>query len=483
MMKFSRIGATALALALSVTFLTPSTVSAANEKNYDAEYEVGLGNVRTSTYYDDDLVSVDNKKIAEYATKAEAEKAFADAGYKEDDGYSVKNWVKGGKDVWVIIQKIYKNEITGKTASKEEEVVDKYASEVQFDKTINIKKGEVTLLRVSLINGDTAIKKVKSSKKKVVTAALDKKNTSKMETNENVSYYMLEKDNDGNYFYYTSLGTKVIIPKDKEGDPDTSSNEYKNSNASSASVGIKLTAKKPGKAKLSFDVYNKNGTKTGTASITVVVQSDDDVFKTFSYGGKSLIMKNYGDSNYINDGREVGGSDNNFTDKKKGKLVIKANNGIKIVKIEIGKLSKKSFNGVVNDDDGTYENIDDDFETRTASGKSTYHPVDLNGDGDFLDTIYGISEKNGEAFTYKKFKSGKTLKLSTVGVSSTGKSSISYKKYVKNANDELVYFNSTGTSQSNLAPTVIRVTYYDKENKSYRVTTKTLYTTAKNSKK
>ena len=47
MRKISRIGATALALALSVSFLIPTQVYAANEKDNDRTQLIGLGNQKS----------------------------------------------------------------------------------------------------------------------------------------------------------------------------------------------------------------------------------------------------------------------------------------------------------------------------------------------------------------------------------------------------------------------------------------------------
>ena len=481
MRKLSRIGATALAIALSVTFLTPTTALAAKEKNYNSRRTVYLEkNVRTNTTYDNDLITVDVKNLGEFKDEEAAEAAFKAAGYSEEAGYYIDSANKAGNHIYVIQHKQYKNEITGATSIKKDDVVEKATKEDRFTKTIYIPKGEVTLVTARLINGDTTVKKVKTSKKSVITAELDKNNTYVYETNENAD---VEKDEAGNYFYYTTLGNKVYIPKNEYGYYDSKSAEYKNSNGSAASIGILVTAKKAGKAKLSFDIYNKAGVKTGTASVQVIVKSDFDVFKTFTYGGKSLILKTFGQTNYIDNGKVVGAHDNGYTDKAKGKLVIKANPGYKVVKIEIGKLTSKSYSGNAESYDGTTYNSDSDYSSATESGKSTIHPVDLNGDGDYMDTVYGIDEQGGNIYTFTKFKSGKTLKLSKVGES--GESAYTYNakenKYWsnKNANDELISAKSNEKGQEYLAPTVIRVTYYDMANKSYHVSERILWTDAK----
>ena len=115
MRKISRIGATALALALSVSFLIPTQVYAANEKDNDRTQLIGLGNHKSNDTYDKDLIIKDVRKIAEFATKAEADNAFSAAGYTSAGGYSVEEWERGGLPIFVIIQTTYKNQVTGAT--------------------------------------------------------------------------------------------------------------------------------------------------------------------------------------------------------------------------------------------------------------------------------------------------------------------------------------------------------------------------------
>ncbi|MBE5859455.1 MAG: hypothetical protein E7301_04945 [Butyrivibrio sp.] len=481
MKHFSRIGATALALALSVTFVTPTTVLAAKE-NYDAREYVRLERKKTNDTYSDGCITTDVKVVGQYDDYNAMIAAAEAAGYYKDDewvdGYAYEDRYNAAtsKYVYFITYTTYKNEITGQSSAKREDVDpdSTYAQEQSLTSKVYIDTDEVTLLGIQLRNGDTTIKKVKSSKKKVVTAKLDKKNSSKSVTNDNV--WDWDRDSAGNCYYYTTTGTKVILPKDSEGNLDFNSDAYKNSNASSGMAYIALTPKKSGTSKVSFDIYNRNNVKTGSASITVVARSDSDVFKKLTFGGKSLIEKKYGDTNYIDYGRKADDTDNGYTTKTKGKLVVKANKGYKITKIEVGKLTNKTENGSSDIYFGT-RNIDNEDYTSTTNYKGTNHFVDLNGDGDYLDTVRGQSESNSN-FTFKTIKSGKTLKLSTVAANGTTTATNNSKKD-KNANGELVNRTTTGKYQENLAPTVIRITYYDKDEREYRVKDYTLWRKAK----
>ena len=481
MKHFSRIGATALALALSVTFVTPTTVLAAKE-NYDARVDVELERKKTNDTYSYGCITTDVKVVGQYNDYDAMIAAAEAAGYYKDgkwvDGYDWEEQYDEAtrKDVYFITYTTYKNEITGQSSVKKDDVNPDptYTKELSLTSKVYIDTDEVTLLKIPLRSGDTTIKKVKSSKKKVLTATLDKKNNSKYVTNDNI--YAWNPDSDGNYYYYTTTGTKVILPKDSEGNLDETSEAYKNSNASSGTAYIVLTPKKSGTSKVSFDIYNRNNVKTGSASITVVARSDSDIFKKLTFGGISLIEKKYGDTNYIDYGRKVNDSDNGYTTKTKGKLVVKANKGYKITKIEVGKLTNKTVNGDADIYFGT-RNIDNESYTSTTNYKGTNHFVDLNGDGDYLDTVRGQSESNSN-FTFKTIKSGKTLKLSTVGYNGTLAETTNYKK-MKNANGDLVNSTSTSKGQYNLAPTVIRITYYDKDAREYDVAEYTLWRKAK----
>ncbi|WP_026498124.1 hypothetical protein [Butyrivibrio sp. WCD2001] len=471
MRKFSKIGATALALALSVAFATPASVNAAN---YPVKY-IELEREKTNVTYSSKLITEDNTIIyqtTDYkAFQAEAAKYSGDSTVKR-----VTTTVKGNK-TYYLVRTTVKNEISGATGSDADPKAT-YAEEETLTKRIYINSDGPTLLGVGLRNGDVAIKKLKSSKNSVLTATIDRSKGGVAKTDENAD---IEKDKNGNYYYRTSTGQKIIIPKNAKGTGyDQESAEYKNSNGSAAAVYIKLTPKRCGTSKVSFAVYNKYGKQTGKIAVKITVRSDGDVFKTFSFGGKSLIQKHYGDKNYINYGRKVNSYDYNLSTKKKGRLVVKANKGYKIVKILVGTYEKpKSIKGVDYDKySNTYYDVDNEYGSSSAKGKTNATPHDYNGDGDVLDKVYGNYEYN-RGMKYKTVKSGKTIKLGQYGSDSGKWTTTEVDKDAKLGNktttiDEVYY--------SDYAPTNIMVVYYDIEDKYYGVTSTTIYAKAKQPK-
>ena len=112
--------------------------------------------------------------------------------------------------------------------------------------------------------------------------------------------------------------------------------------------------------------------------------------------------------------------------------------------------------------------MENDEYSGTGSTTTTSAPIDLNGDGDFLDVVGGIHENNpGNAFRFTKIKSGKTITLSRVAPYIDSVETLNCKKY-RNKNGELVYSKLSTKLKKNLAPTVIRVTYQDCDTREYK---------------
>jgi len=292
------------------------------------------------------------------------------------------------------------------------------------------------------------ITNVKSSKKKIVTA---KRFTAKdyvATTNNTVDY---EIDENKNKYYYTSAGDKVILAND---------DAVKATNASSATVYIKLTAKKTGKSKLSFNIVNTAGVVTGSVSTTIYAVSDKDVFKTVTYAGKSLL-DDYSNSNNLNYGKKESDTTYNAATKKSGKLVVKTNKNYVVKSIEVGTLYTEPF--TLDPEEG--------YDVTTTGSTSGYsynvdgHKLDLNGDGDTLDTVNGISESN-VTYRFTKTKSGKKIKLGKVGADQSY--TISKREKVDPATNQTAIEENIKNNGYNLyAPTKIKVTYYDKLSKTY----------------
>ena len=279
MMKFSRIGAAALALALSVTFLTPTSVLAATETKQElprnAENKDDYDLVESTTTivagpFEDTLEgeeAMENAAISQgfVSTTYSGNWAF----YKDGKGYY---WVAGysrseDEDKIYIKKTTYTNTITGQTSGKEDDVVTRInkdsADYMKFQSSIRVKKGEVTYLAVSLKNGDTKIKSVKSSKKSIFTAKLYKKMYHEAITADHVDpSYDVSDDGTWTYYYYNSVGEKIILGNDKDAASYAAYEAaLKATNGSSAVRYIKIEGKKVGKANLSFKITDAAATR------------------------------------------------------------------------------------------------------------------------------------------------------------------------------------------------------------------------------
>ncbi|WP_026497104.1 hypothetical protein [Butyrivibrio sp. WCD3002] len=468
--KLFKLGVAALASALSIACAIPSTVSAAGYPTITLEFE----HAKTNTTYDDYLISLDNQVVYQTSDKAAWNQEFKK--YKDQsDTYYKTYQIKNNVATYYIVKKVYQNEVTGATGTKSEVSPSAtYSDTASMGGTVYVDAGVPTRIHVKLCGGDIKVGNVKTSKSKVFTAKLDNRNSI---INYSDEHAKIEHDTKNDqYYYYKSTGEKVIIPKKGTGF-DQESPEYVSSNRSSADIYLLLTPKKKGKAKLKFKIYNNAGKVTGNVSVNVVVRDNSSIFKTFTYAGKSLIQKTYGDKNYINYGRSLNSYDYNFTNKTKGKLVVKANKGYKIVKIQIGSYRRKANKGYRNDsfnNTGYEEDVEGNRTDQYANG--VYNGCDLNGDGDALDKFYG-QEENGTCYYYKIVKSGSTIKLSKVG------SLANYcdgKRYFNDDVDGSPRSTRAITKRnSEYAPTRILITYYDQEAKHYDYTYTTLYTKAK----
>ncbi len=511
MRKLSRFGAAALALALSVTFLTPVQAQAAKNEN---EKWLNL----KEDFKDSDGVIVEDKitiadvsgtGVDEYEAKHNASKniikALCEKGLvtttkpacdcdseefegttyyfvgknigfdTETSGYDEATKTFTCKGAYGIK---YTNTQTKKSSIFRAEVDNNYTADEAKARTIQsavrVKKGEITYIAVALEGGDTEITNVKSSKKNIAKASLYKKMSSETTDTTEVNVKKEEitdpttKKVSYTVYYYTTVGAKVVVGTyEKEEDADKARKEAEATASSSAVRYIKVDAKKTGKSKLSFKIKNKNGS-IASVSTTLYVVDDDDAFKTLTYAGQSLLHKDLDKKSFYEKASNVF-----YTTKAKGKLVLKANKNIVIKKIEVGKLYAKNYDYGISGKypDGSDYDYSDRYSEYSSKGKETEHWEDLNGDGDFDDIVNGVNEKQ-VSYKYKKTKSGKTLKLSKVGERQN--SSINYKEKYKNYYDEYGTFSNNEKDRNFSAPTRIRITYYDKLLKNYETATYTI---------
>ncbi|WP_026499341.1 hypothetical protein [Butyrivibrio sp. WCD2001] len=512
MVKISKIGAVALAMALSVTFLTPTTALAAKK------VEDSMTLQKVSDYYDDAaIIDKDVKSFADITETAATYGAARDAAYKKmfdafvangiatttkpaDNVYCDDRTISGttyyyddSDTTWSydddddgtvytvklanIRGTVYKNSATGKTSMFRSEVDSNYTADEaaanQFQSAIMLKKGEITYLRIPLEGGDTAISKVKSSKKSVVTAKAYNKLGGETVTNADgvhiePKYDAATDKTTYTVWYQPTVGARVVVGTYEKYDDAEAAVKASTQSANSATRYIALDAKKVGKSKLSFSIVNKNGTVT-PVKVNVYVVEKVAVFKQVTFAGKSLL-DDYSKTNNINYGKVRGEDYWNLSTKKSGKLVVKTNKNFQVKKIEIGKLYKETITeGMSGTNPQTGEQYDhsNTYSAYNRTSSVTEHRVDLNGDGDFDDIIGGISESE-VTYKFTPVKSGKKITLSTVGNDGGFDSSLNWtSKDGKNTKGEILTGSSSYKNRNYFATTVIRVTYFDKISKTY----------------
>ena len=205
------------------------------------------------------------------------------------------------------------------------------------------------------------------------------------------------------------------------------------------SYTLQFYAKKPGKYKVTFNARNAEGAVVANKTIKIIAKEDTRPIKSITYGGKNVLTDTDGDgrADYTNYYAQRGG----YTKKKKGKLVVKANKGFKIKKLEVSPvvISTKNY-----DEDGW-----------TGTQNSYNAEMDLNGNGSTKDRVNGVCEQCVSR-TWKTIKNNKVLKLYKVNDEETD----NYNLVNKKDNTKTMVRDSHGV----IHPTYLRVTYYDTKN-------------------
>ncbi len=206
-----------------------------------------------------------------------------------------------------------------------------------------------------------------------------------------------------------------------------------------------LYGKKLGKSVITFDIVDANGLKVSTAKLKVTVKEDPSAIKSITLGGKHVYINPYNKASYDQaENLAIAGT----TTKKGGKLKIKMNKGYVLKNIYLRKINP-------------YETVQTEtgHKLQTASSR-----LDINGDGDCLDTIDGIKEEENSKYTYEKVKNGSKITLSTVTNQQDSESTRDVDK------DKVKYTRSTVTKYSgNTTSTTLYIVYQDKYTKEYHV--------------
>lgn len=443
-----------------------NSVSAEASKNvFEAAKGKGIMEDGDSTNYDYDYAKKDeNGKVIEKRYYK-----FVNSGWSTED--VVLDRTVDGENVTIKLtykfkHKEFKNNVTGETSFSKDALLGKANIEkgkVNFyDEKVKVYTKGTTDVEIQLTSGNVEIRNLKSSKKKIVKAKVA--GTKEERTTYNYSF---SKDAKG-YYYVPVTGEKVYVP----------SSDVK-VNKSSATVWITVYGVKNGKAKISFDVYDINGQKTGTESFTVVSNKERPI-KEITFAGKSLEQGNVigtNNSNYIHNGKDID-TFYDYTTKKSGKLKITTGDDYKLIKLQVGSLEKYQASTATSkytpDKKDNYT-TDDRTSVDSYSIETTApHPVDLNGDGDYDDTINGMKEER-VYFRYKTVKNGKKIKLSKVRYNhvETTEKSITYKNNADQNKSEITKTNYANWDAT--APTAVRVTVLNKVTKNYETYTYMIY--------
>lgn len=250
----------------------------------------------------------------------------------------------------------------------------------------------------------------KSNKKDLKVKVIKTKESSYPDlAKESVGPDYYDKDGNG---YYKNVDGKIIKVDKAKLDTDMPKGY------DSARYTVRLYAKKAGTYKLKFDAVMKNG-NTVKKTIKVIAKDYGNAIKSVTFAGK-VVYQTKDDNGVDPNSLWTKGAGQNVTTAKSGKIrVTMSSKDFKLKKIEVGTPNIETKT----DTDGE---VSVDFKEATSS-------LDQN-------------------CTWKKVKNGKKIKLAKVDTSAVGQSY--YPKHTKFS------YKDTQTT------TLIRITYYDKKNKT-----------------
>ncbi|WP_408071839.1 hypothetical protein [Butyrivibrio sp. JL13D10] len=392
MSRFSKVGATALALALSLTMVAPITANAevnwTREKDGTKEKEIGYD-------YEADKPITEQVDAYKYTyTNEDTKESFVVEKADEEDeaSYKIINALESELKTFTIATKSY-----NETKS--------FSTTVDVAKYANFKSNKKNL-------------KIKVISQREYTDPDNPK------TNDYFySDYRTFTDKDGNYYYRDVNGKLAKVEKDKVDTDAPKGYDYGN-------YTVRFYAKKAGKYTVTYDAVMKDG-KTVQKSFQVIAKEDGAAIKNITYAGKTVAQSLDSDKAAENKlwAKNYG---NNTTTLKSGKLKVTMNKDFKLKKIEVGTPS---------------------IETKTEKDWTSTKYTVANSS---LDT-----NEYGATCTWKKVNNGKKIKLSKVDDSAVD---------MGGYNAKTTTFSSKATSTT----TYIRVTYYDKKNKTTERATYTI---------
>lgn len=354
MRKISKLGAYAMAFALSTALLSPVTVNAAiYENNIDTTY------------------SYEGKEAYEVYTNRDTKQSIS------SKDYTILN-----SDV---IKSVRKTQYIS---------TDCYYS-IQFTTTADANK----------------ITNFKSNKKALKVKVTETNETTYNEPTSTYDY----KSNNGTIYYYRDVDGNVQSVDSEDKLPKRTS---------SGTYYVRLFTKTPGTYKLSYDVVLANG-NTVKKTLKVIAKVDGSAIKSVTFAGQNVYLSANEEltKRYAYENVKGGKYD---TTKKSGKIKVTMNDGFKLKKIEVGTPHLK---------------------TETQNGNTK------------IVRDYDVNKTEGSHYTWKTVRNGKKIKLSSVDERTVNDGTSKYKHYTK-------FRETVGL----VASTPIRITYFDKKNKTTKVT-------------
>ncbi|MCR5656475.1 MAG: hypothetical protein K6G06_03335 [Butyrivibrio sp.] len=404
MKKVSKLCAMALAAAMAVSFATPISAKASY---YDINKYANYGMYQT--YYDVDR-SVDYKtnqdgtltpttKTVTYKNKVTGETCVVDANGKVISGDSEK------------ARKSYDYGIPKKITIGTDEYV---------DYNVVLRAGEkVKSFKVKNGKGCVSIKKAGMS----VDDTYGRNSTRHFEGQDYYNGYSYDSG-------YAPSKTQVY------------------------NYAYRLGGRKVGTSVLELKVKDGAGL-IKTLDIKVIVTNDNRVFKSLSYAGKSLLIDGNRDAtnNKILYAQTKNKRGIEYTKKKSGKFKVKMGDNYKFVAAYVVKP-----NGYVPKTE-TRKSGTGYTRTTTSLERAYSRGIDLNGDGDYEDTINGIDENDFSGSSVQKIGKSAKITLNTVADQTNYTS-----YYTNNRTGEISDYESSYTN-GNYAYTVIYIVYQNKVTK------------------
>ncbi|WP_026658773.1 hypothetical protein [Butyrivibrio sp. AC2005] len=323
----------------------------------------------------------------------------------------------------------YTNEDTGESINTRD--YDKYegptASAVASERTaLSICTNSYTEYLTFATTTDVAKFTNFKSNKKALKVKVIKKEEYTDPSNPKSSSWVNYFDKDGNGYYRNVDGKTVKVEAAKLATDMPKGYDY-------GSYKVRFFTKKAGKYKVTYDAVLKNGT-TVKKTLMIYAKENGTAIKSVTFAGKD-IYTSHDEKEASKNNLWTKGSGTNVTTAKSGKIkVTMASKDFKLKKIEVGT-------PVVDSATDKYGNKSIFYKKNPASS---------------------LDPANGEGYyTWKKVKNGKKIKLSKVDTSSVG--------------DSYDASHTVYESKGVMTETKIRITYYDKKNKTTHRQVLTLY--------